>query len=1066
VNVAIPLAGGILSFNANDITPSSHVGLTPQLLAFDPKTEGGFSTGLTTGKLVAPGATDTYRWYAGHITVTNTGVLRNKTQFTLAATPVEFGAAGLMPADRIKGSENGMVGAIIVEPQESCWITDPGTRAQATVWKGTGLSGECGITPSGSTESFRDFVTIMQNDVNLRYGGDATATGGANCTDLATLRTMACAVPSIAAEGPLGPPEDPQDTGQKAINYGADPLWFRLGITPDTPFGTIHRNAGLTNLIPDVFSNSLAGVGGDPQTEVYRASPTGPAYGRFRVVMPGGHARGTTYTLHGHEWQTQPYINGSSEIGDRPISEYFGVQEGINPTGHWDFVTEMGGYFGVTGDYLWRDQASFGSYQGLWGLLRFELTAPIVGDVFASVANSSSSEPILLGADLGADPVTAITIKNATGTGTLLDPWIVGTGRIVDNGNGTVTYTSVGWPGCADSFSCIEELTYTATNAVGTSAEAILFVEVTNTAPLARPDVAELFSPPDTTVEIPILANDFDAEGDLIDLARDVTVNFFARGNDYGTATFDPLTRIATYTYNGSLPGNSGVDEIEYSVTDESGAESNRAVLRIGVNVDSITIARARYQESIDRLSVDGTCSVPDNTITVHFGESTMGTPVIGVGVCSADNLWSVRGQAENAGIVVSITEPNYVSAVSSGEGAFWGFLLDIVGQNNPPTADPDAYAGGFFNGILSVPAPGVLGNDTDADGDGLTATLETAPSLGLLVLAPNGSFTYEPDTNTYIGSDSFTYVANDGVDNSASAVVTIGGPVALPDTFSMLPLGTLGGNVLLNDLATASVNATVVSGPSEGSLALATDGSFTYDHTGSAGLDTFTYQICAGPVCATASASININTTQNAAPLAFNDAYSAVQNTALTVVALDGVLANDTDADGDALSVAAVNGVPEDVGVEITLASGATLTLNADGWFTYTPFFNFVGLDSFTYVANDTTVDSNPATVTITVEDVVTVTSAQYRTGSGRWQIDGTVSNFTSSVNVYLCSDFGCTSPQLIGAANVDQISGAWNLNTRTGPRPNTDPQANNWVKAVSNFGGESAPFPVRVRN
>ena len=136
VNLAEPGVGGILTFNANDITPSSYVGLTPQLLAFDPKTEGGFSTGLTTGKLVAPGSTDTYKWYAGDVTITNDGISKNKTQFTISASPVEFGAAGLMPADRIKGSENGMVGAIIVEPQDSCWIADPGTRAQATVWKG------------------------------------------------------------------------------------------------------------------------------------------------------------------------------------------------------------------------------------------------------------------------------------------------------------------------------------------------------------------------------------------------------------------------------------------------------------------------------------------------------------------------------------------------------------------------------------------------------------------------------------------------------------------------------------------------------------------------------------------------------------------------------------------------------------------------------------------------------------------------------------------------------------------------------------------------------------------
>jgi hypothetical protein len=119
--------------------------------------------------------------------------------------------------------------------------------------------------------------------------------------------------------------------------------------------------------------------------------------------------------------------------------------------------------------------------------------------------------------------------------------------------------------------------------------------------------------------------------------------------------------------------------------------------------------------------------------------------------------------------------------------------------------------------------------------------------------------------------------------------------------------------------------------------------------------------------------------------------------------------------------------------------------------------------VDSFTYVANDdTTVDSNMATVTITVEDVVTVTSAQYRSKQGRWQIDGTVSNATSSVDVYRCAGGDCTSPVLIGAADVDTISGAWSLNTRTGPVG----AAGDTVIAVSSGGGVSdPPFQVTVR-
>ena len=74
---------------------------------------------------------------------------------------------------------------------------------------------------------------------------------------------------------------------------------------------------------------------------------------------------------------------------------------------------------------------------------------------------------------------------------------------------------------------------------------------------------------------------------------------------------------------------------------------------------------------------------------------------------------------------------------------------------------------------MLTVPAPGVLGNDSDPDGDPLTAVLVTGPSHGSLTLNANGSFSYTPAAN-FAGSDSFTYRASDGTVSSSPATVTI----------------------------------------------------------------------------------------------------------------------------------------------------------------------------------------------------------------------------------------------------------------------------------------------------
>jgi hypothetical protein len=71
----------------------------------------------------------------------------------------------------------------------------------------------------------------------------------------------------------------------------------------------------------------------------------------------------------------------------------------------------------------------------------------------------------------------------------------------------------------------------------------------------------------------------------------------------------------------------------------------------------------------------------------------------------------------------------------------------------------------------LNVPAPGVLGNDRDPDGDAVALVSDV--SNGKLILDPNGSFDYTPEAN-FNGTDRFTYLANDGASNSNIATVTI----------------------------------------------------------------------------------------------------------------------------------------------------------------------------------------------------------------------------------------------------------------------------------------------------
>src|SRR5438876_26076 len=110
-------------------------------------------------------------------------------------------------------------------------------------------------------------------------------------------------------------------------------------------------------------------------------------------------------------------------------------------------------------------------------------------------------------------------------------------------------------------------------------------------------------------------------------------------------------------------------------------------------------------------------------------------------------------------------------------------------------------------------------------------------------------------------------------------------------------------------------------------------------------------------------------------APVATNDSFSGNENATLIVTPALGMLANDTDADGDVLSVSTItfSGVPgATVGTQFTNpATGNKFTVNSNGSIVMVPATNFFGTESFTYKANDSQLDSNTATVTITINHV-----------------------------------------------------------------------------------------------
>ena len=264
-------------------------------------------------------------------------------------------------------------------------------------------------------------------------------------------------------------------------------------------------------------------------------------------------------------------------------------------------------------------------------------------------------------------------------------------------------------------------------------------------------------------------------------------------------------------------------------------------------------------------------------------------------------------------------------------------------------------YAGGNGESTLhDHPVSGYL-YVYDTDGDAVTVSQVSGPSDGTVTVNSDGSFTYTPNQG-FVGQDSFTFKANDGITDSTTATETIDvtnqAPYAGGNGESTLHDHPVSGYLYVYDTDGDAVTVSQVSGPSDGTVTVNSDGSFTYTpNQGFVGQDSFTFKANDGITDST-TATETIDVT-NQAPYAGGNGESTLHDHPVS-----GYLYV-YDTDGDAVTVSQVSG-----------PSDGTVTVNSDGSFTYTPNQGFVGQDSFTFKANDGITDSTTATETIDVTD------------------------------------------------------------------------------------------------
>jgi VCBS repeat-containing protein len=299
---------------------------------------------------------------------------------------------------------------------------------------------------------------------------------------------------------------------------------------------------------------------------------------------------------------------------------------------------------------------------------------------------------------------------------------------------------------------------------------------------------------------------------------------------------------------------------------------------------------------------------------------------------------------------------------------------IDVTENNNPPIAVDDEAIVGEANMVVID----VLDNDSDPDpGDVvLISEIALAPARGTATINETRTrIIYRPEIG-FFGRDAFRYSITDGeLEATATVVVHVidvkRPPTIVSEAYTVdqereLVVG-VGQGVLANDrdYRARPLTAQLVNSVSaaQGALTFNADGSFRFvPAAGFSGVATFRYAaITLDDMRAESDVNITVNRIFRA-PIAVNDTYTVDEDNQLVVPANLGVLANDMERNGSTLTAALVLGVPAAVG---------SLTLNANGSFTFIPAPNYNGSATFRYAAVGAQNLRTEANVVITVNPV-----------------------------------------------------------------------------------------------
>jgi CshA-type fibril repeat protein len=478
------------------------------------------------------------------------------------------------------------------------------------------------------------------------------------------------------------------------------------------------------------------------------------------------------------------------------------------------------------------------------------------------------------------------------------------------------------------------------------------------------------------------------SSGDPVDLANPDTLASLFSGVGLSDADAASLA-LSTASSNNAVESATSLDDVSH-VQQEAGNPDNdfapvtRADIATTTEDKPVTFdPRANDADpegkALTITAINGTAIDLTHPVTVPGGVISL----------NADGTLTYTPSADFNGDVPTIV---YTVVDPAGNATDGTVDLSVTPVNDSPVAVADTVTINEDTAITFDPRD----NDTDVDGDklkitainGVSITLQdpVAIASGIVSLNGNGSLTFTPNAN-FNGTPSFSYTVSDGNGGTSTATVNLtvtavnDAPVTTDDTVQVAKGTSVTFDVRTNDsdpegdalhVTKINGNTLTVGTPlsvAGGSIVLNTDGTLTFTAEGNFnGQRNFTYTVSDsqgatsdGKLTVTAKAVV-----VNSAPVAVADTVTTTEDKSITF----DVRTNDTDADGDKLTVTQINGTPISVNHPVAIASGI-ISLNGNGTLTFDPNADFNGTPTFNYTVSDGNGGTSTATVSLTVAGV-----------------------------------------------------------------------------------------------